>query len=278
MTALKSSTMLITGAASGIGRATALAAAQAGARLVLTDIQDEALATVVDEIEGQGGTVLTSRALDISDAEAVIAWANEVHAAHGAVQVVANVAGISTWGRVQDLQLEHWRAQVEVNLMGPIHVIHAFVPTMIAAGRGGHIVNVASAAGLFGLPLHAPYSAAKFGLRGISEVLRFDLESQGVKVTLVCPGAVATPLVNTVNIVGVDRERPDVQALTARFQRHAVSPEAVAQQILRGITRNRSLVMTSWDIRAGYRLQRWAPWAYRAIMRGLNRQVTALLD
>ncbi len=88
----------------------------------------------------------------------------------------------------------------------------------------------------------------------------------------------ATPLVDTVNIVGVDRERPDVQALTARFQRHAVSPESVARQLLRGIERDRALVMTSWDIRAGYRLQRWAPWAYALIMRALNRRVTALLD
>ena len=87
-----------------------------------------------------------------------------------------NVAGISTWGSVDQLTHEHWRQMVDVDLMGPINVIEAFVPPMMAAGRGGHLVNVSSAAGLLGLPWHAAYSAAKFGLRGVSEVLRFDLE------------------------------------------------------------------------------------------------------
>ena len=91
-------------------------------------------------------------------------------------------------------------------------VIEAFVPPMIAAGRGGHLVNVSSAAGLFGLPWHAAYSATKFGLRGVSEVLRFDLRPHGIRVSLVCPGAVSSPLVDSVRIVGVDREDPRVRA------------------------------------------------------------------
>ena len=77
---------------------------------------------------------------------------------------------------------------IDVNLMGPISVLECFVPPMIEAGRGGHVVNVSSAAGLFGLPWHAAYSASKFGLRGVSEVLRFDLRRHGIGVSLVCPG------------------------------------------------------------------------------------------
>ena len=77
---------------------------------------------------------------------------------------------------------------IDVNLIGPISVLECFVPPMIEAGRGGHLVNVSSAAGLFGLPWHAPYSASKFGLRGVSEVLRFDLRRHGIGVSLVCPG------------------------------------------------------------------------------------------
>ncbi len=129
-------------------------------------------------------------AFDISNEDAVTAFAQRGLDAAAAVDIVMNVAGISTWGRIQDLQPQHWRDCVEVDLMGPIHVMSAFVPAMIEAGNGGHVVNVSSAAGLFGLPLHAPYSAAKFGLRGVSEVLRFDLERHGIGVTLVCPGAV----------------------------------------------------------------------------------------
>src|SRR5204863_885735 len=139
----------------------------------------------------------------------------------GSVDIVMNVAGISAWGTVDRLEHRHWRSMVDVNLMGPIHVIESFVPAMIAAGRGGHLVNVSSAAGLLGLPWHAAYSASKFGLRGVSEVLRFDLRRHRIGVTLVCPGAVNTPLVETMRIAGVDRERPQMQRMNARFRRVA---------------------------------------------------------
>ena len=111
---------------------------------------------------------------------------------------------------------------IDIDLIGPISVIEAFVPPMIEARRGGHLVNVSSAAGLLGLPWHAPYSAAKFGLRGVSEVLRFDLRRHRIGVSLVCPGGVDTPLVGTVNIVGVDRDAPALKKMTGRFQSHAV--------------------------------------------------------
>src|SRR5258708_35168776 len=123
---------------------------------------------------------------------------------------------------------------VSVNLMGPIHVIETFLPAMVAAGRGGHLVNVSSVAGLVALPWHAAYSASKYGLRGLSEVLRFDLARHRIGVSVVAPGAVKTPLVNTVEIAGVDREDPDVKRWTDRFRGHAVSPEPVADRILRG--------------------------------------------
>ncbi len=223
------------------------------------------------------GTVVHHEALDISNDDAVTAFAQRGLDAAGTVDIVMNVAGISTWGRIQDLQPQHWRDCVEVDLMGPIHVMSAFVPAMIEAGNGGHVVNVSSAAGLFGLPLHAPYSAAKFGLRGVSEVLRFDLERHGIGVTLVCPGAVDTPLVGTVNIVGVDRDNPAVAASIGRFQRHAVSPESAAASMIRGVEKGKYLVFTSTDIRAGWYAQRYAPWIYNATMRRLNRRATALL-
>src|SRR3954463_16797827 len=216
---------LITGAASGIGRATAVAAAREGALLGLTDIRDEPLQQVASEL---GTSVLHAGAADVSDYDAVRALAAEVHKAHGSMDVVMNVAGISTWGTVERLTHDHWRRQIDVNLMGPIHVIEEFIPPMIEAGRGGDLVNVSSAAGLFGFPWHAAYSAAKFGLRGVSEVLRFDLRRHRIGVSLVCPGAVRTPLVGTADIVGVDRTSPKVAKLIARFERHAASPEHVA--------------------------------------------------
>src|SRR5690242_15323381 len=139
-------TALVTGAASGIGRATALGAARRGARLVLTDIQDEGVQRTADEIRGVGGQVLHAAAADVADHAAIKALADEVHARHGSVDAVMNVAGISTWGTVETLKPEDWDRMIDVDLRGPINVIQAFVPAMIQARRGGYLVNVASAA------------------------------------------------------------------------------------------------------------------------------------
>jgi NAD(P)-dependent dehydrogenase (short-subunit alcohol dehydrogenase family) len=269
---------LITGAASGIGRATAVAAARQGAELFLTDIQEEALQAVAGEIRAAGGTVSVARPADVSDHAAVVALADEIHGAHGSMDVVMNIAGISTWGSVDRLTHDHWRRQVDVNLMGPIHVIECFVPPMIEAGRGGHLVNVSSAAGLFGFPWHAAYSAAKFGLRGISEVLRFDLRRHGIGVSLVCPGAVATPLAGTVQIVGVDRENPRVRKLTQNFERRAKSPEQAAKSILRGVKKGRYMVYTSNDIRFGHFVQRKLAKPYEIAMQAMNDRLTAVAE
>ncbi|UTI65374.1 SDR family oxidoreductase [Paraconexibacter antarcticus] len=266
--------VLITGAASGIGRATAVAAGRRGARLHLTDLRAEALDAVAGEIRAAGGTVLTATAADVSDHDAVVALAAQIHAAHGSMDVVMNVAGISTWGSVDRLTHEHWRRLVDVNLMGPIHVIECFVPPMMAAGRGGHLVNVSSAAGLFGLPWHAAYSATKFGLRGVSEVLRFDLREHGIGVSLVCPGGVATPLVGTVDIVGVNREHPRIKRLVHHFERRAVTPEHAAACILAGVRKGRYMVYTSPDIRFGHFWAQRLPVAYELVMRTMNRTLS----
>ncbi len=269
--------VVITGAGSGIGRAVAVQVAAKGSRLVLTDVNPVGLDETVRLVTAAGGTVLLQEAFDITNEDSVTAFAHRALAAAGSVDVVMNVAGISTWGRIQDLEAKHWRDCVEVDLMGPIYVMSAFVPAMIEAGRGGHIVNVSSAAGLFGLPIHAPYSAAKFGLRGVSEVLRFDLEHHDIGVTLVCPGAVKTPLVGTVNIVGVDREHPAIRTTVAEFEHHAVTPERAAAAMIRGVEKGTYLVFTSLDIRLGHLLQRYAPWAYDRTMRGLNRKFMRIL-
>lgn len=263
----------ITGAASGIGRATARAAAGEGAVLFLSDINGESLSAIARQIAEAGGEVAGQAALDVTDADAVQALARQIHADHGPMDVVMNIAGIAVWGAVQDLELRHWRKAVEVNLMGPIHVIEAFVPAMIEGGRGGHLVNVSSAAGLLGLPWHAPYSATKFGLRGISEVLRFDLERHGIGVSLVCPGAVDTGLVETIEVVGIDLENPAARRMREDFRRHAIAPERAAQAILDGIRRNRYLVFTSLDIRVAHWLQRYVPFAYEHLMRRLSARM-----
>jgi len=264
----------LTGAASGIGRATALKLAAEGAELFLTDRNAEGLAETVADARALGATVTAHRALDVSDYEQVAAFAADIHAAIGgpnpSMDVVMNIAGVSAWGTVSHLSHRHWESMVSINLMGPIHVIESFVPPMVAAGRGGHLVNVSSAAGLVALPWHAAYSASKYGLRGLSEVLRFDLARHRIGVSVVVPGAVKTPLVQSVEIAGVDREHPQVRKWVDRFSGHAVSPELVADKILRGVVRNRYLVYTSNDIRALYAFKRLAWWPYSVAMRRVN--------
>ncbi|MFE9787127.1 SDR family oxidoreductase [Nocardia salmonicida] len=274
MTKFDGKTCLITGAASGLGRATAFAAAAKGASLVLTDITADALATTAEELRATGATVHLAHAADVSDHSAVVGLAAHTFEAVSHVDIVMNVAGIATWGTVDKLTPQQWRRTVDINLMGPIHVIEEFVRPMITAGRGGHLVNVSSAAGIFGLPWHAPYSATKFGLRGISEVLRFDLRRHKIGVSLVCPGAMATPMADTIDIAGVDRDNAALQKAIGLFMRHAVTPDEAATAVVKGVERNRYWVYTSRDIQFAHWGQRYFPYGYTLAMRGLNTAMT----
>jgi NAD(P)-dependent dehydrogenase (short-subunit alcohol dehydrogenase family) len=245
-----------------------------GAELFLTDRNAEGLAETVADCRALGAVVSAHRALDVSNYDEVAAFAADIHSIIGgatpAMDVVMNIAGVSAWGTVSHLTHRHWESMISINLMGPIHVIETFVPPMVLAGNGGHVVNVSSAAGLVALPWHAAYSASKYGLRGLSEVLRFDLARHRIGVSVVVPGAVKTPLVQSVDIAGVDREHPQVRKWVDRFGGHAVSPELVADKILRGVTRNRYLIYTSGDIRALYAFKRFAWWPYSVAMRRVN--------
>ena len=132
----------LTGVASGIGRATALKLASEGAELYLTDRDAEGLEVTVADARALGAQVPEHRALDISDYDEVANFAADIHTRHPAMDVVMNIAGVSAWGTVEQLTHQHWKSMIDINLMGPIHVIETFVPPMVAAGRGGHLVNV----------------------------------------------------------------------------------------------------------------------------------------
>ena len=241
-----------------------------GVTLFLTDLTAEGLAATVADARAAGAQIGEYRALDIADYDAVAHFAADVTARHGAMDMVFNIAGVSAWGTVEQLTHRQWRSMVDVNLMGPIHVIETFLPAMVAAGRGGNLVNVSSAAGLVALPWHAAYSASKFGLIGLSEVLRFDLARHRIRVSVAVPGAVDTPLVQTVEIAGIDREHPKVQRWVRRFSGHAVSADTAAAKILAGMARNRFLIYTSADIRALYAFKRLAWRPYGAVMTRVN--------
>jgi NAD(P)-dependent dehydrogenase (short-subunit alcohol dehydrogenase family) len=266
--------VLVTGAASGIGRATALALAGRGARLFLTDIHAAGLQETVQRVPALGGQVLSARAFDIAGYGDVRAFADEIHREFGPVDILMNIAGIALWSLIERMRHEHWVKVIDVNLWGPIHTIECFVPEMIRA-RKGHVVNVASISGLVGAPWHAAYAASKWGCVGLSEVLRYDLMQHRIGVTVVCPGAVDTPLQQTVELLGVDPEGEAVGRLKQRFSRHAIPPERVARQILEAVEKERFLVITSLDVRLGYLLKRYLPPAFHRLMIYLSRQLNS---
>ncbi len=269
-TFFKNKKCLITGAASGIGKSVALQLGENGAQLFLTDIQKEALESVVKKIQSKGGNVAVTKNFDITNFEDVQNFATEIQLQYGAMDIVMNIAGIAIWGAVDKMKHSEWKKVIDVNLMGPIHIIETFLPQIIQQRNGGHLVNVASAAALFGLPMHGAYCASKYGLRGLSDVLRHDLKKHRIKVHLVCPGAVDTGLVQTLQISGIDTETAHFSALKKQFQQHAVSPDKAATAILSGITNNDYLVFTSSDIKFGYWGQRKFTYFYNLAMQGMN--------
>ena len=140
---------------------------------------------------------------------------------------------------------------------------------MIEARRGGHLVNVSSAAGIIGMPWHAAYSASKFGLRGVSEVLRFDLRRHRIGVSLVCPGGVRTPLTQTVRIAGIDKREPAFRKAQAGFHKRAVTPEKAARRSSR-VSPQQVLGLHLQRHPHGHLLQRYFPPGYARAMRGMN--------
>jgi NAD(P)-dependent dehydrogenase (short-subunit alcohol dehydrogenase family) len=189
---------VVTGGASGIGKGIAAQLVAEGARVVIADIQRDAMEAAAAEIGAAG--VLT----DVSDPASVDALAAAVLDRYGAVHVICNNAGIGPLAPVADLTLDDWRWMIGVNLWGVIHGVHTFLPILKQNRDGGHIVNTASMAGLVAGPRLGAYAAAKYGVVGLSEVLAAELaaDNSRVGVSVLCPGTVHT------NIGTSSRNRP----------------------------------------------------------------------
>jgi NAD(P)-dependent dehydrogenase (short-subunit alcohol dehydrogenase family) len=255
--------VLITGAASGIGRATALAMSKLGARLFLSDINEQGLEETCRMIEADGGEVCLKKAVDVSDYAAVKELADEVHQRFGPLDILANIAGVALFSQIEDMTHEQLEKIVNVNMWGPYHGIECFVPEMVRAGRGGHVLTVASTAGIIGLPWHTAYAGTKHALVGSSEVLRFDLRKHNIGVSVVLPGAVNTSLVDTV-VINADPE--SIQKMKKLFTGHAITPEKVADLIIKAIQKNRYMVITSADIKLLFLVKRFCPPLYHRVM------------
>ncbi len=275
MEILSEKKVFITGAASGIGRSTAIAMGKLGCRLFLTDLDESGLKKTVDIISNSGGTICLARSFDVGNYEAMSSFAKDVHEGYGSLDILVNVAGVALFSQVEDMQHSHWEKVIKVNLWGVVHGIECFVPEMIRAGQGGHIVSVSSTAGLIGLPWHAVYAATKHALVGMSEVLRYDLRKHNIGVSVICPGAVNTGLVqtaeiNTDNKAVVDKTRK-------YFQKIAMSPDKVAGLIIKAIRRRKFIVITSFDIKLFYFVKRFCFPLYHLIMIQISRSMDKIL-
>lgn len=261
--------VVITGAGSGIGRATALRFAGLGAVVHVVDLDSGRAQAVRAEIEGLGGRAVAHR-VDCTDPDAVAALATEVYAREGAVDVLHNNAGIGHGGRVADSTLEDWQRVMAVNVMGVVHGVHAFVPRMLAQGRGAHIVNTASLAGLVPSPEMVPYSTSKAAVVGLSQALDTELAPSGIRVTALCPGITDTPILQAAILRGQVAAR--AERIQGYYRRRGASAELVADAVVDAVRRPRVIVpVPRGQVTAAWWLARIAPRASSWLSRVLPR-------
>jgi NAD(P)-dependent dehydrogenase (short-subunit alcohol dehydrogenase family) len=250
--------VVVTGAASGIGRETALVALQRGAHVFAADTNAEGLDETEKLAAGHRGT-MTKAVVDVADAEQVRAFAGTVHAAVDAVDLVGNNAGVALGARFQDTSLEDWRWIVGINLMGVVNGCHFFVPSMVARRRGGHIVNVASMAAYMPTPITTAYCVTKAAVASLSECLRVELRQHGIGVTALCPGFVDTPLVHATRRRGLFATQRAKNLLEQWFSYRGYPANRVARRILAAARGGRTVAPVAPEAWLLYFLKRTAP-------------------
>ena len=260
--------VVVTGAGSGIGREVALAFEGRGASLALADISEEGLWAVRDELGAYDREVYT-RVVDVSRAEECGEFCDEVYGEMGRVDVLCNNAGVAVGGDFQDVSLQDWEWIVGVNLWGVIHGCHYFYPRMIAQGGGGHIVNVASATGLFPAPFSIPYVTTKHGVVGLSETLRAEAALHGIGVSAVCPGFVLTNIYRdarqcTPPPSGTQEE--SIAGTERKLAKRRLTAASVAEAVLETVDGNKGVVLLCPETYAGDILHRLSRGIYGFIM------------
>src|SRR5450631_3883052 len=258
MRELAGKTAFVTGGASGIGLALGQAFAQAGMKVMLADVETEALAAAVKSLHNFGPAVC-SVICDVADPSSVERAAKASFEAFGNVHVVCNNAGVGALGGIDNISLDNWRWVLDVNLMGVVHGIRSFLPHIRAHGEGGHIVNTASMAGMINGMGFSPYSANKFAVVSVSEGHASQLKPLGIGVSVLCPGFVRTGIGES------GRNRPDCYGSTqpldpnspaaamvaeiARRLQAGLEPAVVAAKVLDAIRNDELYVFTHPEMR-----------------------------
>jgi NAD(P)-dependent dehydrogenase (short-subunit alcohol dehydrogenase family) len=261
--------VVVTGAASGIGRATSLAFARGGARLVVCDVAASELPALEVELCAAGAASVLALTVNVGSQQEMADFC-ELACRAGPPDVLVNNAGVGLAGGLLDTTLEDWEWIVNVNLWGVVHGCHFFAPRMAKRGRG-QIVNVASAAGFYNSEAMTAYGTTKYAVVGLSEALRSELGPRGVGVSVVCPGFINTPIVGRMRMRGPaypESERANVRRF---YEKRNYTPDRVALAIMSAVHRNSALVPVTPEAWALYLLKRAAPNLSRRVVDGLQR-------
>jgi NADP-dependent 3-hydroxy acid dehydrogenase YdfG len=263
---LAGKTVVVTGAGSGIGRATALAFAQQGALVCACDVDAPRLESLAAEL---GARALLVRQVDVSDRAQMTAFADAVHAKVPAADVIVNNAGVAVGGTFLDTTLEDWDWLLGINLRGVVHGCKLFVPRMVDR-RAGQVINIASIFGIYPAPGVTAYVASKFAVLGFSQSLRTELAPHKVGVTAICPGMINTAIVADARITGALTGRK--AKVTETFKK-GLSPARVADAILAAVRDNPAVRTVGRDAWALHQLIKLAPGAVQRLGGTLQRRM-----
>ena len=261
---LAGKTAFVTGGASGIGLAMGRAFAEAGMRVMLADIEAKPLEQAIEAFQGNPPEV-RGVVCDVRDYAEVERAARMTVDAFGKVHIVCNNAGVTGGAGTENISLQDWQWVIDINLIGVVHGVKAFLPLLKTHGEGGHIVNTASMAGFLSDTGFGAYTASKFAVVGISEALSTELEPQGIGVSILCPGWVATRISesrrNWPHEYGVPPPRGPLAERFADFVRNGMAPSDVAALVLTAVQNNELYIFTHPDMR---------PWLEKRVDRFLT--------
>jgi len=260
MKRFKNKRVVITGAGSGLGRLLALDFAKMGWKVLVSDINAERIEETAQLVREAGGQPVTSLC-NVAKWSDVSALANVADNAWGGIDVLINNAGVPSLGLVEDIPVEDWQWIIDINLLGPVYGCKAFIPLLRKSG-GGHIVNVASAAGIISLAEMGPYNVTKAGLISLSETLKSELASINIGVTVVCPSFFKTNLMDQVRAT----DDKQVARTNAFFSHSFASVETVSRCVIKGIRKNRLYVVPQIDAKFNRLFKRLFPETYYKVI------------
>ena len=261
---------LVTGAGSGIGRATALELARRGASVLCADVDLETAEKTAAACEEAGAPSAAAYQVDVADRTAVDALAARVRAEHGGIDILVNNAGVGMSARFTDMGPDDWTWIRGVNLDGVVHGCAAFGPLLLERGRG-HVVNVSSGLGYTPTATEPAYVTTKAAVLALSQCLRADWRNQGVGVSAICPGVINTPIIDRTRFLG-EQASPEVRQRTTKVFRRGHKPEQVAKAIVAAIDKDKAVAPVGVESWAGWYLSRFGPMRLRQrIAQGVGR-------